>query len=127
MVFFYYEINTDRFIQTTNMQSVSDYSGISYHRIYNWFKGIEGSHIHAEDGFICARSELVKGKQRLSIVGTVENIGSVSATPVTEVLQTGPAENSSYVSGSDPLPKRETKQPEKRDMSSFDEFFKGAK
>jgi hypothetical protein len=67
MTFFYYEIPTSKFIIATNVKAISEFSGIPYHKIYGWFNNdATGPMAHIEEGqFICARSELVRGKQRL--------------------------------------------------------------
>ena len=67
MTFFYYEIPTKKFIIATNLTAVSDFAGIPYHKMYGWFNnGSTGPMAYVEDNFICGRSDLVRGRQRLS-------------------------------------------------------------
>ena len=106
MAFFFYEINTDRFILATNLKAVSEFSGIPYHKIYNWFQN--GSDVHKDEKFFCVKAEVVRGKQRIQK-------GQSSSSSTSSNDNTGP---------SSVTPKRETKQPDSRDMSKYDDFFK---
>lgn len=67
MIFFYYEKNTGRFTSATNIKAISEFSGIPYYKIYGWFNnGSTGPALHNDNDVMCARSELVRGKQRFS-------------------------------------------------------------
>lgn len=127
---FYYERNTDRFILATNIRAVSEFSGLPYHKIRSWF--LDDSYIYKDDDVLCIKADVVRGKQRLTkkevplgpegtkyveqlikdkrVVPMVESVGY-------EVLDMS-------LTGGRELPKRATKQPEKRDMKDYDDFFK---
>lgn len=110
MNYFYYEINTRRFIQCTTIRALEDFSGISYTKIRGWF--VDGNNLHVDESVICGCSEVVKGKQRF----TKKEKHIVDLT--------GPKGNNGP--GPDPvgIPKRQTKQPENRNMKQYDDFFK---
>jgi hypothetical protein len=111
----YYEINTNRRILATNITAVSEFSGISYHKIRNWLNGID---LYKDDNVIIFQQDVVKGKQRLQKVGKIDlrSIVSGNGGPDHPVIQ----EEIQTV-------KRKTKQPDKRDMSGFDNFFSEVK
>jgi hypothetical protein len=122
MTFFYYEINTRRFIQSTNIRALEEFSGLSYHKIWNWFNN--GSNIHVDDSIICGCSDLVRGKQRIII----------KETPISPTGPTGPTGPGPCPAGDTgpqeekiDLNKRTTEQPDNRNMSKFDDFFNEVK
>jgi hypothetical protein len=47
------------------MSAISDFSGLPYHKIYGWFPDKNSPFLYKDDDVICARSETVKGKQRV--------------------------------------------------------------
>ena len=117
MTFFYYEIQTRRFIQSTNIRALEEFSGISYNKIRGWF--INGNVLYVDESVICGCSDLVRGKQRIQKVGRIERREVVSND------NTGPIE---HIKQSEEVKvRRETRQPEKRDGSGFDDFFKEVK
>lgn len=124
MTFFYYEINTRRFIQSTNIRALEEFSGISYHKIWNWFT--DGSNLHADDSIICGCSDLVRGKQRLSWVQKQEKkLGEQMVKEQVDVILSGSRSDLTGPSGEQmKLPKRQTKQPDNRNMKQYDDFFK---
>lgn len=63
MVFFYYEFETGRHIAATNIKAVSEFSGISYGRVYRWFR--DGRDVYKGEGFIMLRTKVRKGMQRV--------------------------------------------------------------
>lgn len=129
MTFFYYEINTRRFIQSTNIRALEEFSGISYHKIWNWFT--DGSNLHVDDSIICGCSDLVRGKQRLQNNRSIEKGITIKKVKI-DHGQTGPegpkermVESLEYkIIDTSKLPVRETKQPGSRDMKGYDDFFK---
>lgn len=123
MTFFYYEINTRRFIQSTNIRALEEFSGISYHKIWNWFT--DGSNLHVDDSIICGCSDLVRGKQRIQKI-TYNEIGLGSKGIRSGELKpnidlTGP------IGEQIKFPKKQTKQPDNRNMKQYDDFFKEVK
>lgn len=119
---FYYERNTDRFILATNIRAVSEFSGLPYHKIRSWF--LDDSYIYKDDDVLCIKADVVRGKQRLTKKEVP--LGPEGTKYVEQLIKdkrvvpmddnTGPVEPE--------LPKRATKQPEKRDMKDYDDFFK---
>jgi hypothetical protein len=142
MTFFYYEIQTRRFIQSTNIRALEEFSGISYNKIRGWF--INGDSIHFDESIICGCSELVRGKQRIqkSEKNKSEKLLNDNTGP-TEHLKPTEGDSEPFVpgdlgptgeemKGNDSISlevkiKRETRQPAKRDGSGFDDFFKEVK
>jgi hypothetical protein len=128
MTFFYYEINTRRFIQSTNIRALEEFSGLSYHKIWNWFN--DGSNLHVDDSVICGCSDLVRGKQRI-IVKEIP-MGPETEKYIEQLIKdrrvtTMNIDNTSP-SGKEPKStKRTTEQPENRDMSKYDDFFNEVK
>jgi hypothetical protein len=119
MTFFYYEINTRRFIQSTNIRALEEFSGLSYHKIWNWFNN--GSNIHVDDSIICGCSDLVRGKQRFKI-------DPESHKPEYRTIHIpDPHLKNDIKSDEKKPPARTTKQPENRDMKQFDDFFNEVK
>jgi hypothetical protein len=113
-MFFYYEKNTDRFILTTNIRAVSEFSGLPYNKVRSWF--LDGLKIHKDDNILCIETDVVRGKQRLSFVEKKEKeLGEEMVKGQVDTILSG--------SRSD-LPKRQTKQPNSRDMKGYDDFFK---
>ena len=132
---FYYERNTDRHILATNIRAVSEFSGISYHKIRGWFTN--GSGVYKDDEILCISAEVIRGKQRLvkkelplsdyQKERIEKMIEEKKVFPMTD--QTGPGcpigpTGESGPIGDPGLPKRETVQPGSRDMSEYDDFFK---
>jgi hypothetical protein len=116
---FYYEINTDRHILATNIAAVSEFSGLPYHKIRNWF--VNGSSVHKDENYICIQTEIIRGKQRIQKKekkGKIDSRTTISGNggPDHPVLQEETQ-----------VQKRTTKQPANRDMSGFDDFFKDVK
>jgi hypothetical protein len=115
----YYEINTNRRILATNITAVSEFSGLSYHKIRNW---LNGSDLYKDDNIIIFQQDVVKGKQRLS-----KKDVSLSPERREYVEQLIKDKRVFPMDEEKELPKRKTKQPEKRDMSGFDNFFSEVK
>jgi len=141
MTFFYYEIQTRRFIQSTNIRALEEFSGISYNKIRGWF--INGNVLYVDESVICGCSDLVRGKQRLTKKEVplsdyqkerIENMikdGRVFQEPdqtgtgyVGITGSTGPSSDTITI---ETKIRRETRQPDKRDGSGFDDFFKEVK
>jgi hypothetical protein len=129
----YYEINTNRRILATNIAAISEFSGLSYHKIRNWLNGTD---LHKDQNVIIFQQDVIKGKQRLQKVGKINRREIISGNggpdhPVIhEEIQitNGPLDASEVVEKFEKeTTKRKTKQPESRDMSGFDEFFKDIK
>jgi len=129
----YYEINTNRRILATNIAAVSEFSGISYHKIRNW---LTGTYLHRDQNIIIFQQDVIKGKQRLQKVGKVDRRETISGSggpdhPVIheEIQITEGQLNASEVveKFEKATAKRKTKQPENRDMSGFDSFFSEVK
>ena len=93
----------------TNIRAVSEFSGISYHKIRSWF--LDGLKIYKDDNVICIEADVVRGKQRLSKIvnETKDNIIVTQEINPAEVVKRF---------------ERETKQPKSRNMHEFDDFFK---
>jgi hypothetical protein len=129
----YYEINTNRRILATNIAAVSEFSGISYHKIRNWLTETD---LHRDQNIIIFQQDVIKGKQRLQKVGKVDRRETISGSggpdhPVIheEIQITEGQLNASEVveKFEKATAKRKTKQPESRDMSGFDSFFSEVK
>ena len=129
----YYELNTNRRILATNIAAVSEFSGISYHKIRNWLNGTD---LHKDQNVIIFQTEVVKGKQRLQKTGKITrretvsgNIGTDHPVIHEEIVVTEGQLNASEVVErfEKATHKRKTKQPESRDMSGFDSFFSEVK
>ena len=63
MTFSYYDSSTGKKLITTNLKSLSEFSGIPYHKVYNWFRN--GTDVHIQDSIVCFRDNLSRGKQRI--------------------------------------------------------------
>jgi hypothetical protein len=110
----YYEINTNRRILATNITAVSEFSGLSYHKIRNW---LSKGNLYKDDEVIIFEQDIIKGKQRLQKIGKIEVISVVS----------GNGEPEHIIQEEIQPPKRKTQQPENRDMSGYDNFFSEVK
>ena len=128
----YYEINTNRRILATNIAAVSEFSGISYHKIRNWLNGTD---LHKDQNVIIFQQDVIKGKQRLQKSGKITRRETVSGKggPDHPIMQEeiqiteGQLNASEVVERFEKATKRKTKQPESRDMSGFDNFFQEVK
>jgi hypothetical protein len=120
MAFFYFEIKTDKFILASNMKSISEFAGIPYHKVYNWFNN--DTDIHKDEEVLCVRTEMVRGKQRLQKGMVITGKISRDDNPAEKTSSAGSGPDS--VKEEVKLSRKGTVQPEKRDMSKFDDFFK---
>jgi hypothetical protein len=62
--FFYLNKKDRLFIITTNLKTVSEFSVVSYSRVYNWFRN--GVSFYEDSLHLCVKSNIVKGKQRVN-------------------------------------------------------------
>lgn len=65
MAFSYYNRNTQKGAIATNLRAIEKVSGISYNTLTSWF--LNGAEVKVTENFIILKSELIKGRQRLSL------------------------------------------------------------
>jgi hypothetical protein len=58
-------------IISTNLRKISEVTGLSYHKIYNWFRN--GNMYHEDEDCVCYKTKVMKGNQRIKnqIHGTI--------------------------------------------------------